>query len=82
MSTEQLADGWERIDWCNTAILSGQGASVEVQLDHDGISVDAEQGSGYMRERVTSFVPMSVLLRLLECAGYKVTPPSSGGSDK
>lgn len=46
---------------------------VTAELQGDALTVDAEVGSGYMREHTTVHVPVSVLIVLLRGAGYEVS---------
>lgn len=62
----------EQTEFCNCAKLR----DTEVWLDRekpDFLEVMAEQGSGYQRESITTNIPIEVLVKLLEHAGYKVT---------
>ncbi len=51
------------------ATRSRRGETVDVDLDDDGLDVDAEAGSGYLREHTKVHVPLPVLLQLLEARG-------------
>ena len=51
---------------------------VSVELGLDMFAVDTEIGSGFMRESTSAHIPVRVIVRLLEDAGYVVTLPPSG----
>lgn len=53
----------------------------EVVMDREHMQVDVEQGSGYMREHTTAYVPMEVIIRMMEHAGYTVTRPPQEPSE-
>jgi hypothetical protein len=60
---------FEQSEFMNFAREGG----VEVCVDNETVQVDVEQGSGYLREHTTAYVPMEVIIRMMEHAGYTVT---------
>ena len=46
---------------------------VQASGDADGISIDIDEGSGYMSQSVSTFIPTPVVIALLERMGYVVT---------
>jgi hypothetical protein len=70
--TERDERGWEleQSEFMNSARSGRRG--VDVCVDNDTVQVDVEQGSGYMREHTTAYIPLDIMIRLLEHAGYTV----------
>lgn len=64
-------NGWnvETTRFYNAATHGG----VEVCMESDHVQVDVTQGSGYMREQTSAYIPMEVIIRMMEHAGYTVT---------
>ena len=60
-------------EFMNTAARSSRGQETEVTLDNGSFEVRAEVGSGYMRESTNSYIPVAVIIRMMEHAGYVVT---------
>ena len=73
MSDEEVIEieGW-RVD-LNQFYTHAERRQTVVEVDSDSLCVNAEEGSGYMREQITTYVPLPVLFRLLEAAGYSVS---------
>jgi hypothetical protein len=53
---------------------------VDVEMTEDSLTVDAEQGSGYLREHITAHIPVRVIVKLLRNAGYVLTAPAPSSS--
>lgn len=52
------------------------GTTTTVDLEDDGISIEVESGSQYMREHLSTFIPFEVLKRMFEARGHMlVTKP-------
>ena len=65
----------EQSEFRNCATHQPRGGMVEADLDGDTLQIDHEQGSGYCREKTTTYIPVEVLVKLLEHAGYTVEKP-------
>lgn len=46
--------------------------TVSIDDAYPYLEVNAEQGSGYLQQNIRTHVPLPVLFRLLEQAGYRV----------
>lgn len=69
---EQIED-WTILYGGDYATHNARGGDAEVELDHErGLYVRLEEGSGYMAQSCSHRIPLAVLLRLMENAGYRV----------
>lgn len=64
---------FETTRFMNCASNRNRAQTTEVSVERDHIEVRAEVGSGYCREETTAYVPMEVIIRMMEHAGYTVT---------
>lgn len=64
----------------NSAGYNGRGPSIEIDVDNETINVRVDEGSGYMAQQTTCNIPIEVMVRLIEHAGYVVTRrPAAAG---
>ncbi len=63
----------ETTRFMNSASRSAHGTSAEVYMEPECIEVHAEVGSGYTRESTNVSIPMEVVIRMMEHAGYTVS---------
>jgi len=73
-----MAREWqfEQSGFMNRAWVAAEPAwvgSVEVTVEPESVGVEVVQGSGYLREQTNASIPVEVLVRLLEHAGFSVT---------
>ena len=74
MGVERDERGWavETSEFMNCASRQRRGSSVEVTLDKEDLEVRVDEGSGYLSQTTTAYVPLDILVRMLQHAGYKV----------
>jgi predicted metal-dependent hydrolase len=46
--------------------------NIEVIVDREHVEVVVDEGSGYLSQHTTAYVPIEIMVRLLEHAGYSV----------
>jgi len=63
----------ETTRFMNSASNRNRCQTTEVSMERDHIEVNAEVGSGYCREQTSAYIPMEVIVRMMEHAGYVVT---------
>ena len=66
-----MATDWEfeQGEFENRASRNG----VELYVDGDSLDIYTSSGSGYLRHDERTYIPIEVIKKLLEHAGYKVT---------
>lgn len=63
-------------EFMNGATMSSPGRSVDVNVDPQGIEVRVEEGgSTYERQSTSTYIPMDVIVQMLEHMGFSVKRP-------
>lgn len=62
----------EQTQFRNVAFANTRSGLVEADIEDETLQVDVENGSGYLREHTTAYIPVEVLVKLLTHAGYRV----------
>ncbi len=63
---------YEQDEFRNFANFTTPGQEVEIIVDREVVEVQVIRGRGYMREETTAYVPVEVMVRMLEHAGFDV----------
>lgn len=76
MSTEDMS-GWtiDPNEFTNIADRKRDEQCVEAIADVDGITLNINEGSGYLSQSVSTFIPTRVVIAMLERVGYVVSDP-------
>lgn len=73
---EQQLEAWTIYFGGDSATHGDRLGSAEVDFDPErGLYVRLEEGSGYMAQSCSHRIPLAVLIRLMENAGYRVEAP-------
>lgn len=62
----------EQTEYRNVATQKTRSGLVEADFEEPNLQVDVENGSGYLFEHTTAYIPVEVLVKLLTHAGYTV----------
>jgi len=75
MSEERNEQGWriEATEFMNFANCSRRGREIEVSVEAESVEINVEEGSGYLSQRTTAYIPMEIMVVLMRNAGYTVT---------
>jgi hypothetical protein len=60
-------------EFMNSAERRSRGQTTTVTYQHGTFEVQAENGSWYCRESTTVYIPVAVIIRMMEHAGYVIT---------
>jgi len=78
MSVTRDSRGWALDSFGAGATRQGRGQSVDLTIDDSGdLEVRIDEGSGYMSQSCSTWIPREILVRMLEQAGATITwePP-------
>ncbi len=73
--THSLSMTWtsDQSEHLNHYVRLERSGSTDLYMEADSLEVTIINGRGYCREETTSYIPMEVLLSMLQHQGFKVT---------
>jgi hypothetical protein len=74
-NTERDERGWGFSfgEFYNSASRQAPGQTIDVEVEPEGMGIRVDEGRGYCAQTTNAYVPMDVVIRLIERAGYTVT---------